>query len=170
MDSSQLETFDVVLKDPIETKINEIQSKRSIEINVLLVGKTKNGKSTLLRMLDNPRYINPEQKIHSTTKEASYNNFSFHEDEKSYNLNIIDTQGLHEIKNKTDQTYNDEQILKVIQECLMTSVRKLSCICLVFSTTILNDDLQVFAMLKNFLGDEMSERTMLSKFESKTIY
>ncbi|CAF1298839.1 unnamed protein product [Rotaria sordida] len=122
-----------------------------------------NGKTTLFKVLTDPEYVNPESKIHSSPKTASYNTNSIHSqlDNRSYQLNIIDTPGLREIKNEKDKESNDTTIVDVIRQCLVGHIRKISCICLVFSTNIHQDDLNAFETLKAFLGEEMSMRTMM---------
>lgn len=104
-----------------------------------------NGKTTLLNVLQKPEYVNPEPKIHSTTVSAHYNTFTVlsrnpnhsaqsKESSGTTHLSFIDTPGLKEIKNDQDKALNDEKVVDVVRQCLLGHIRKISCICLVFST------------------------------------
>jgi len=133
------ETFYNVLgplasNDP--AKLKESQTR-----NIILVGKSRSGKSTLFRVLKNPLHIAENETIFSETRNAYLHPFTVETTERTdsgdkivnYNINIIDTPGLFEQRVSGETASDNDEIKKLILKCLESEITKINCIFFVFT-------------------------------------
>ena len=138
----------------------------SEQVNCILLGKTKNGKSTLMNVLRDPEYMPSEgdNTLFSSTKKPTRHATTVrcNTDNKIYQFNCIDTPGLRDVRSDEDEKQNDDRIIELIGEVIMQNFTTLSFIGLVFDIKgIESDDLVAFKALKAFLGSQLSAKTLL---------
>jgi len=119
--------------------------------NVLFVGKSRSGKSTVIRTLRGVENSIDALTLFSETKEVQFRNFALQSKdphEKDYTFNIIDTPGLFEVKRAGQKARTDEEILNMISDCLKNEITRLHLIILFCSITAGVDNSDVLAMKK----------------------
>jgi len=123
---------------------------RSTEVrNILLVGRSRTGKSTVIRTLQTVENVVKPLTIFSETKSVHFRNFSLRgQDQMDYTFNIIDTPGLFEVKRKEEKARTDAEILDMISDCLKNEITRLHVIILFCSLTAGVDRTDVIAMKK----------------------
>jgi len=102
--------------------------------NILFVGATKSGKTTLLNILKNPKYFDTDKPtLFSTTRYAKLRCFVTEDNLEHYCVNIIDTPGLFEITKDETKRRTNEEIISLIMDCLRNEITKIHKIFFVFS-------------------------------------
>jgi len=87
--------------------------------NILLVGRSRSGKTTVIRTLRGVENAIKPLTIFSDTKTVNFRNFSLQgENTLDYTFNIVDTPGLFEVKRTGQKARTDEEILDMIADCL----------------------------------------------------
>ena len=132
-------------------------------INILLVGRSQTGKSTLLETL-----INPQQAVQgrgfSVTKDPQVQAFTFYDQEEKsiHTVNVIDTPGLQEKRIDDLKSRDDEEIMRLARECILKQIAYLNIVIYVSVAGRTHElDTDAFDNIKKFLGDEFSENSLL---------
>jgi len=131
-------------------------------INVLLVGRSQTGKSTIVETLRNPQKGTSSTGF-SDTKDPACNHLILadNSNKMTYQLNIIDTPGLKEVRQK-ERSRTDEELLRLASKCLEENITSLNVVCFVpraGETHRLDTD--VFSEIKGYLGDAYSKISMM---------
>lgn len=132
-------------------------------INVLLVGRSQSGKSTIALTLQNPQ-VAVAGRGYATTRTAECTALTISDvvTGNAYCLNIIDTPGLNEKRIDATQSRNDDEILSLARLCITEHVTHLHVVCFVSVVGRTHElDTDVFLKLKDFLGPSYSENSML---------
>jgi len=117
--------------------------------NILFVGRTRSGKSTVVRTMTGVQNVVRPLSIFSGTKHVHFRNFALKgKSGLDYTLNVIDTPGLFEVKKVGEAARSDEEILNMIAECLKNEITRLHGIILFCSLTAGVNDTDVIAMKK----------------------
>jgi len=154
-----------------------IQLTPTRSLNMLLIGKTGTGKTTLFKVWEDPSYISPPTSVVSKTATPELNSFSatvtYEDNSSAYvTLNILDTPGLKETKLRAIDVRTDEEISSLISSCLKEKFIDIDVIGFVFSCVqnISNDDLEVFEALRGFIGEDWKSNSLLilTHAESRT--
>lgn len=131
-------------------------------INVLLIGRTQTGKSTIIQTLKDPTY-SVEARAFSDTKDpmAACLCMRNNSDGKHYQLNVIDTPGLKECM-RDGESRSDSELMSLLNRLLALKISSLNVVCFVSRAgqTHLHD-LEVFSQLMNVLGPKFSEISMM---------
>lgn len=103
--------------------------------NVILVGVTRAGKTTLLKVLQNPSYVDTKMaSMVSGTVNAHLHTFCAKKPDGSYlSINIVDTPGLFEIGGADKTARDNSQITSVIMDCLQNELTKIHRVFFCFS-------------------------------------
>jgi len=107
--------------------------------NVLLLGSTSGGKTTMKNMIINPKTVAGRYSAYSKTKFPTVECLICTHNKQKYNINFIDTPGLFEktIDNR-DRTISEIQ--SVIIDCIQQEVTKIHCVFFFFAyTSVLRD-------------------------------
>jgi len=81
---------------------------------------------------------------------------------KAYSINVIDTPGICEIRATMSERSSNEQIMKIIQDCVNDKVTHVSSVFLLVPIGIINEeDIQVLNTMKTLLGEGFKRNTML---------
>ena len=132
-------------------------------INVLLIGKSQTGKSTIARTLADPR-VAVKGRGFSETREPTFTALSFIDDRtnETFVLNVIDTPGLREKRLNHDESREDEEILKLAVLFIKKNITYLNVVCFVSKIGLTHDsDIEVFSALIKFLGIKYSSNSLL---------
>ncbi|CAF1633759.1 unnamed protein product [Didymodactylos carnosus] len=135
--------------------------------NILLLGRTRSGKTTMKNMLKDPRHISDGLTLYSQTKYPTLNQIKI--DDHNMQLNIIDTPGLFDrqlLKNKDilnliDKFLSEEQISKKLH---------LICFCVSFESGINEDDIQSIKTFIDHFGFDIAKNScfIVTRSESKS--
>jgi len=141
-------------------KINQFCLESTETRNVLIVGRTRSGKSTAVGVLKDPCYEPKSMSIFSDTVDPKFQSFALDDRIKStkFTVNTIDTPGLKEVKEMGKEERSDAVILNTINFCLKSEITKINCLLIFisFELGVTRDDLDSF-------------QTFLEKFEHKDI-
>jgi predicted GTPase len=105
------------------------QMTRAEQRNIMLIGRTRTGKSTIKRILLDPTFVPDEFTLYSRRDPVVE---SFHICDNNIVLNIIDTPGLFEHDATGIDVRDNEKIQRTIEMCFNHEITKLH-VCFVFA-------------------------------------
>lgn len=158
---NQTEHKDVPKSRP---RLSKYQVEIARNVNILLVGKTTSGKTTLMKVLENEWYKPPTGKLVSGTRAATLTPLTITlPDGKKVCLNVIDTPGLFEKRQKLDDTRTNHVLLEIAQTCLSREITKIHVLCIVAAANsgLLRDDVDAIKELIDFFGAEQIKNNCL---------
>jgi len=139
-------------------------AKEAVQKNVLLIGRSGVGKTTIYEVLKDPLYNPPPKDLFAKTREATYHPLVL-ENKKGQvlSINVIDTPGLFELRSNKNETRTNKEIFYLVQTCLKQSVTRLAAVLIVFplSVNLNHNDLVVLQQIREFLGDQFRPITTL---------
>lgn len=131
-------------------------------VNVLLIGRSQVGKSTIIKVLLDPSY-NVEARGFSDTTEPACRQLAVRNNESNacYRLNIIDTPGLGESMQHVEPRSNVE-LMRLMGQFLALNISALNAVCFVSraSKTHLHD-INIFNQIMDYFGREFSTISMM---------
>lgn len=132
-------------------------------INVLLVGRSQSGKSTVVSTLVDPQVALTGLSFSETRDPSCHALALLHRDTKiNYVLNVIDTPGLKEKRLNSSESREDDEILKLVRLFIMENVTTMNVVCFVSKIGQTHElDVDVFLKIRDFLGPEYSPNAML---------
>jgi len=141
--------------------------------NVLMVGRTRSGKSTAVGVLKDPCFSPKEMSIFSDTVDPKFQSFALDDKTKSvkYTVNVIDTPGLKEVKQIGIDARSDEVIMNTINYCLKNEITKINTLLIFisFELGVTADDLNSFqTFLEKFSHDGITITVVITRSEDKT--
>ena len=137
--------------------------KESAVINVLVVGRSQTGKTTLIESLKSTSYVSVMTGF-SDTRNVTHHPIVIHDKETDqyYQINLIDTIGLGEHARDPGNTRTDDEILKLAVKFLVKEITSLHAVIFVSKAGDTHlSDIEVFNKLKTFLGDEFKTNCMM---------
>ena len=136
---------------------------RAKQINILLIGRTQTGKSTLVTSIINPQSATASSGYSDTRRATMHKLILYNNNKKQlYQLNIIDTPGLKDVPDPSEKKIDDDTILDLVKLCLKENIAKLNFVGLVSQAGQTHmHDVEVFNNVLDFLGDEISNITMM---------
>jgi len=116
--------------------------------NVLMVGRTRSGKSTAVGVIKDLCYSPKEMSIFSDTVNPKFQSFAIlnKQDSVKLTLNMIDTPGVFEVKEVGQEARTNDMILRVISQCSQNEITKLHCVIIFASFETGVDDHDVKAI------------------------
>jgi GTPase Era involved in 16S rRNA processing len=143
---------------------------RTEQRNIMLIGRTRTGKSTIKSLLVDPTVVPSDLTLKSDTREPIFE--SFHVKDNQVVLNVIDTPGLFEHSNTEIDIRDNDAILRTIELCANREITKFHvvCFCVAITAGINREDIESLNLLSSFLGKEISRNSCLivTRCESKT--
>ena len=138
--------------------------------NIMLIGRTRTGKSTIKSLLVNPTTVPDDLTLKSGTRDPLFE--SFHVEEKKITLNIIDTPGLFERGHQHDEIRDNETIMRTIQMCVNLEITKFHVIgfCISLTSGINTEDIESLKQIIKYIGEDLTNNSCLiiTHCESKT--
>lgn len=142
---------------------DEFNVVKSETINIMLVGRTQTGKSTIVQTLTDPTY-SVEEHGFSDTREPECKTLIVQNKKTNlyHSLKIIDTPGLKEVMKDGEVQRTDAELLSLIARFLELNVNELNVICFVSRAgeTHLHD-IEVFNQIIEFLGPDFGQISMM---------
>jgi len=119
--------------------------------NVLMMGRTRSGKSTAVGVIKDLCHEPKEISIFSDTENPKFQSFALlnKKDGVKLTLNMIDTPGVFEVKVDEARARINETILKVISQCSQNEITKLHCV-IIFSSFETGINIQDVEAIKMF--------------------
>lgn len=194
MDPGSLKKKQLEIDNRIRDVYRQKVALKSISVitrNVVLIGRSRSGKSTFKKMLVNPTLVTADMTIFSDTKQASVQSFlmyapdSFDGDSSAVSrngetndnhsipvvLNVMDTPGLSE-KSESGAGRSDQELLDIIGKALNKEMNQYHAIflCTSLESGSNKDDLEAFMKFRGMLGDNVRDHMCLviTRCESKT--
>jgi len=158
-----------------KTKDSEKFALEKTEIrNILIVGKTRSGKSTLVKMLKDPYYIPKNYSIFSKTRDAKFYTFTISkvDNEKQYTFNFVDTPGLKEFKENPEESRSDDIIIDAITQCLKNEIVYMNSIilCASFESGLDPRDIESFGtFMRLFASESMVFTVCVTRTERRDV-
>jgi GTP-binding protein EngB required for normal cell division len=126
------------------------------ERNLVLIGRSRTGKSTVSKVMGDVFYMSTEKTLFSETK-----NVEFHKvttgtrDGRHYYFNIIDVPGFFDISADAKPVLTNDQVKKFINNCITQNVCNIHMFAYVFSLHggINEDDIKAMIYTKNNFKD-----------------
>ena len=139
---------------------------RRNQINILLIGRTRIGKTTLKDVLANPTAIPSDEK----TEFPQFEQFAVTGTDTI--LNFIDTPGLFQRTQTASGLPDNMTLIQLIESYIRSKVNQLHfvCFCISIETPVLAEDLEVLRAFFNVLGPDIRRNTcvIITQCESKT--
>ena len=132
-------------------------------VNVLLIGRSQAGKSTLLATLLNPQQA-VQGRCFSVTREPQITAFVLNDDRNniSYTINVIDTPGLTEKRIDNLKSREDEELIRIIKYYISNKITYLNIVIYVTVAKRTHElDAEAFQHIRTFLGDEFESNSLL---------
>lgn len=154
-------------------KENEIVLKNAETKHVIFVGKSRNGKSTALETLKSPFTFVEMGSLYSETVEAKINHFTVEVEGESssqnFNISIIDTPGLFEVKDIGTCRDNDE-LEAIVLKCMNAEITKIHAIFFVIAQGTAGINPQDIEALQRFInlfeGAQKNVHLLITKCEN----
>ena len=129
--------------------------------NILLLGGTHGGKSTLKSVLIDPTTVAEKLSLMSDPRGAMFESFNVVGEQII--LNIIDTPGLSQLASLKTDVRGDQSILEIIKTCVKQEVTKLHVICFCISLRfgLTEEGIRSIQVLSDFLGKNISHNSCL---------
>lgn len=147
----------------IEKSDTGYQVGESSIINVLVVGRSQSGKTTLVNSLKDTAYASYLTGF-SDTVNVTHHPLVVRDksNDKYYQINLIDTIGLGEASRDSASSRPDDEILKLAAKFIRQEITSLNAVIFVskIGDTHLHD-LPVFTKLMEFLGEPFKTNTMM---------
>ncbi|CAF4547397.1 unnamed protein product [Rotaria socialis] len=138
--------------------------------NIMIIGRTRSGKSTIKSMLLDPTKVPDELTLKSGTRDPNIE--SFYIKDMDATLNIIDTPGLFERGTDENGIRDNHAILTTIETCANMEITSFNviCFCVAITVGINGEDVKAIELFVDFLGNEISSNSCLivTHCESKT--
>jgi len=142
--------------------IGNYQYSKTKSINILLVGRSQTGKSTIIHTLMDPQYTASSTGF-SDTKDPTLNHTILKRinSNQLYQVNILDTPGLKEVR-KDGESRADNEILNLAARCIQWNITYLNLVCFVSKageTHLI--DAEVFNRIIYFLGERFADISVM---------
>jgi GTP-binding protein EngB required for normal cell division len=126
------------------------------ERNIVLMGRSRTGKSTVAKVMNNVFHFSGDKTLFSETKEIEFFKVTTStNDGRHYYFNIIDIPGFFDISADVKTSLTNEQIKKFINNCITTNVCNIHIFAYVFSLHggIIEDDINAMIYTRNHFKD-----------------
>eukprot|EP01087_Luapelamoeba_hula_P021905 TRINITY_DN773_c0_g1_i5.p1 TRINITY_DN773_c0_g1~~TRINITY_DN773_c0_g1_i5.p1 ORF type:complete len:406 (-),score=105.33 TRINITY_DN773_c0_g1_i5:72-1202(-) len=151
---------------------NRIVMKAASTRNIILLGRSRAGKSTLLRMLKHPTHIPQSVQFFAQTQDPVLNSFTVERGGHNYGINVLDTPGLFERSASNTEVRCNALIKALIVKCLEFEIRYIhtAFFACSFEGGINSQDVQAIIELNRlFKGADKVFHLLITRSEGKTL-
>lgn len=138
--------------------------------NILLLGRTRSGKTTFKCMLSNPQYVPNELTLISETRSPTCESITI--PHANLTLTLVDTVGLFDRSQYVRERLNSDEFSLIIDFCKRININEfnLICFCVSFEAGINNQDIEALYQLVEYFGHSLCTNLCLivTRCESKT--
>eukprot|EP01087_Luapelamoeba_hula_P018550 TRINITY_DN5992_c0_g1_i1.p1 TRINITY_DN5992_c0_g1~~TRINITY_DN5992_c0_g1_i1.p1 ORF type:complete len:574 (-),score=66.69 TRINITY_DN5992_c0_g1_i1:22-1743(-) len=154
-------------------KCNNIRLKSTELRNVVLLGRSHSGKSTVVKVLQNPAHIDEGVGFLSGLSKFNFHRLHLDQQESGgYNINIVDPPGLFQRKRcEGAREPSTSEVCSQILDCLRIELSQIHCIFFVcsFEAGINPNDIQAITELSSlFKGAESVFHMLITRCEDKS--
>ncbi|CAF1302268.1 unnamed protein product [Adineta steineri] len=133
---------------------NKYEIRYTLTHNLLLMGKTRTGKTTIAKVIENPCYIPPDAKLYSETKQVTIHPVATTLNNNNniiYCFNIIDTPGLFDKVKYENRSLTNNKIKKSIEKCMEEDITNIHLFAFVINlqSNLDRDDIDSMIYVKN---------------------
>ena len=139
-----------------QDKMRQVKSK-----NIMIIGRTRSGKSTIKSLLVDPTQVPDELTLKSGTRDAHIE--SYYITGREVTLNIIDTPGLFERGSEDNDIRDNDAIMQTIERCANMEITSFDaiCFCVAITAGINGDDVKSIELFMKLLGGDISSNSCL---------
>jgi GTP-binding protein EngB required for normal cell division len=130
MDSAQMTTQ---LAQEMSSR-NEYAFMECTYRNIVLIGRTRTGKSTIADTIRNPFHLPSLPGLFAGTRNISFNRITTTHQGNSYFFTIIDSPGLYDIMQNEGERLTNATIKKHLDECITKDITHIHAFAFVFSS------------------------------------
>jgi small GTP-binding protein len=133
------------------------------KINILVVGRSHAGKTTLIRSLEDPMYASTYTEYARTRNPKNHTMVTRHNQTNMYyQLNMIDTAGLQEVTERKEDQRTDEQLLDLAARCVKQEITTLNVVIFMSEAgKAQTQDVDTFISIMDFLGPKFEDISMM---------
>jgi len=116
---------------------SQVKLRNAEQRNIIFLGKTRNGKTTVFKTMQKLTTMTGHGSLFSDTVDPKLHSFTVaigsKENETNFNINIIDTPGLFEVKLDPNAQRTNDLLQRTIYTCLEYEITKINIIFIVVS-------------------------------------
>ena len=139
-----------------DDRYNEFQFTHCDERNLVLLGRSRTGKSTVAKVMEDVFHFSEERALFAQTKQIEFHKVKTGTgDGRHYYFNIIDVPGFFDISIDVKQTLSNDQVTQFINKCISQSVCNIHLFAFVFSLNggINEQDIAAMIYTRNHFKD-----------------
>jgi GTP-binding protein EngB required for normal cell division len=136
-----IETESSITYDQMMNKLNEemgVQNEYKFsscaDRNLVLIGRTRTGKSTISNMIRDPLYMPPLASLFAGTRNITFNLITTTHKENAYFFTIIDSPGLYDSMRNEGERLNNNTIKKHLDQCITRDITHIHAFAFVLSS------------------------------------
>lgn len=120
--------------------------------NIVVIGRTRCGKTTMIRVIEDLGYIPPTLSLYSGTRNIDIRHLgaTVAHNGKKYNINIIDTPGFYDKVSSGETKLTNDHIKGLIDQCISHQITEIHVFAFAFSLEngINSDDVESMKFIK----------------------
>ncbi|CAF4656443.1 unnamed protein product, partial [Didymodactylos carnosus] len=118
-----------------DEKYNKYKFNKCVARNIVLIGRSRSGKSTIAHVIEDFKYVPPLRKFYSETREIEFHKIAstLIQSNTVFHFNVIDTPGFYETARSSETKLSNEQIQDYINRCIKNDVTQIHVFAFVFS-------------------------------------
>jgi GTP-binding protein EngB required for normal cell division len=150
--------------DYTDSEYNPYRFIHCKERNIVLIGRSRTGKSTVAKVMGDIFHFSVEKTLYSETKQIDFHKITTNaRNDGRYFFNIIDVPGFFDMSTDTKTSLTNEQIRNFINDCIRKNVCDIHMFAFVFSLNagINEQDIKAMIYTKENFRDLASNMTLI---------
>ena len=113
---------------------NQYQFSQCSDRNIVLIGRTRTGKSTISSVIRDPFYLPPLPSLFACTRNITFNRITTTHRGNAYFFTIIDSPGLYDSMRNEGERLTNHTIKKHLDQCITKDITHIHAFAFVFSS------------------------------------